>query len=81
VLWASNNPSIATVDSNGLVTTHGVGTATITAITTDGSNLSATCTVSLLPVCLKGDVNNDSNVNISDVTTLIEYLLSGIWSN
>ena len=81
VLWASNNPSIATVDSNGLVTTHGVGTATITAITTDGSNLSATCTVTLLPVCLKGDVNNDSNVNISDVTTLIEYLLSGIWSN
>jgi len=37
--------------------------------------------VTLLPVCLKGDVNNDSNVNISDVTTLIEYLLSGIWSN
>ena len=60
---------------------NGVGTATITAITTDGSNLSATCTVTLLPVCLKGDVNNDSNVNISDVTTLIEYLLSGIWSN
>ena len=79
VLWASNNPSIATVDSNGLVTTHGVGTATITAITTDGSNLSTTCTVTLLPVGVKGDVNGDSNISISDVTTLIDYLLMGHW--
>ena len=81
VIWASNNPSVATVDSNGLVTTHSVGTATITAITTDGSNLSTTCTVTLLPVSLKGDVNGDNNVDISDVAKLIDYLLSGIWSN
>ena len=79
VLWASNNPSVATVDSNGLVTTHSVGTATITAITTDGSNLSTTCTVTLLPVGVKGDVNGDSNISISDVTTLIDYLLTGHW--
>jgi hypothetical protein len=26
---------------------------------------------------LRGDVNGDNNVNISDVTTLIDYLLSG----
>ena len=81
VLWASNNPSVATVDSNGLVTTHSVGTATITAITTDGSNLSTTCTVTLLPVGVKGDVNGDNNINLYDVTTLIDYLLSGIWPN
>ena len=79
VLWASNNPSVATVDNNGLVTTHSVGTATITAITTDGSNLSASCTVTLLPVGVKGDVNGDSNINIIDVTTLIDYLLSDTW--
>ena len=81
VLWASNNPSVATVDSNGLVTTHSVGTATITAITTDGSNLSTTCTVTLLPVGIKGDVNDDARVNITDVSDLIDYLLSGIWPN
>ena len=80
VIWASNNPSVATVDSNGLVTTHGVGTATITAMTTDGSNLSTTCTVTLLPVGVKGDVNGDSSINISDVTSLIDYLLSGTWN-
>jgi len=73
--WASSNPSIATVDDNGLVTTHSVGTATITAMTTDGSNLSASCTVTLLPVGLKGDVNEDGRLNISDVSDLIDMLL------
>ncbi len=79
VLWSSNNPSVATVDSNGLVTTHSVGTATITAMTIDGSNLSTTCTVTLLPVGVKGDVNGDNNISIADVTKLIDYLLSGSW--
>jgi uncharacterized protein YjdB len=79
VLWASSNPTIATINSNGLVTTHGIGTATITAITTDGSNLSTTCTVTLLPVGVKGDMNGDSKIGISDVTALIDYLLKGHW--
>ena len=35
------------------------------------------CTVTLTATALRGDVNGDSNVNISDVTTLIDYLLSG----
>ena len=80
VMWASNNPSVATVDSNGLVTTHSVGTATITAITTDGSNLSTTCTVTLLPVGVKGDVSDDGCVNLDDVIILIDYLLNGTWN-
>jgi uncharacterized protein YjdB len=41
VLWGSSNPSVAMVSNNGLVTAVNVGTATITAMTTDGSNLSA----------------------------------------
>ncbi len=80
VIWASNNPSIATVDSNGLVTTHGIGTATITAVTTDGSNLSTSCTVTLLPVGVKGDVNGDNKISIDDVATLINYLLNSTWN-
>ncbi len=75
VIWASNNPSVATVDSNGLVTTHSVGTATITAITTDGSNLSTTCTVTLLPVSVKGDVNGDEEINIADINSIINIIL------
>ncbi len=36
-----------------------------------------TCTVTVPAVGKKGDVNGDGNVNISDVTALINYLMSG----
>ncbi|MBO5749002.1 MAG: Ig domain-containing protein, partial [Muribaculaceae bacterium] len=45
VTWTSSNEAVATVDANGLVTAIAVGEATITATTTDGSNLSASCLV------------------------------------
>ena len=48
--WMSSNPNVATVDGNGLVTARGVGNATITVMTTDGSNLSATCAVTVTNV-------------------------------
>ena len=47
VAWSSSNAKVATVDDSGLVTAHSVGTATITAMTTDGSNLSASCVVTV----------------------------------
>ncbi len=50
--WMSSNSNVAYVDNNGWVYGNGVGNAVITAITTDGSNLSATCavTVTYIPV-------------------------------
>lgn len=53
VAWFSNAPEVASVDANGLVTAHAMGSATITATTTDGSNLSASCLATV-------------NVNLSD---------------
>ena len=47
VTWTTSNSSVATVSSNGLVTAKAVGNATITARTTDGSNLSASCSVTV----------------------------------
>ena len=35
------------------------------------------CTVTTPVTSLKGDVDDNGSVNISDVTTLIDYLLSG----
>jgi hypothetical protein len=44
VTWSSNNPSVATVSTSGLVTAVSCGTATIT-VTTQDDNKTATCTV------------------------------------
>lgn len=47
--WTSSDKAVATVDENGLVTAIAVGETTITATTVDGSNLSASCKVSVVP--------------------------------
>lgn len=44
IIWTSDEESVATVDSTGLVTAIGFGTATITATTSDG-DYHATCEV------------------------------------
>ena len=49
VVWSTSDESVATVDA-GFVTALGVGKATITATTTDGTNLSASCEVTVEPV-------------------------------
>ena len=46
VTWTSSDDTVATVDSNGVVTGVKVGTATITATTMDGS-FTATCEVNV----------------------------------
>ncbi len=47
VTWKSSNTGVAVVDSLGIVKAVGPGEAVITAITADGTNLSAQCTVSV----------------------------------
>lgn len=79
VTWISSNETVATVDNSGLVTAIGPGSTTITATTTDGSELSASCRVTIKSQTsnMNGDVNGDGKVNITDVTDLINVLLSG----
>ncbi len=48
VMWSSSDVSVAIVDSNGLVTAVGPGTATITALAEDRSGVNATCVVKVL---------------------------------
>ena len=73
VVWTTTDEKVAIVDANGVVTAIGVGEATITATTTDGSNLSASCAVTVLPT--PGDVNNDAVINVTDVMTVASYIL------
>ena len=50
VVWTTSNESVVTVDAAGVVTAIGIGDAIITASTTDGSNLAATCSVTVKDV-------------------------------
>ena len=45
--WSSDNPAVATVE-DGVVTAVAIGTANITATATDGSDVSATCAVTVI---------------------------------
>ena len=45
--WSSNNTGVATVSASGLVTAKSPGTATITATAQDGSNKTATCSITV----------------------------------
>ena len=47
--WSSSKTSVATVDQNGLVIARAPGTATIRATATDGSGVSASCVVNVVP--------------------------------
>ena len=83
VRWTSSNTSVVTVTSNGQIKALRTGTATVSAHSTDGTGLSASCTVTVVSggdpgdEVLPGDVNGDGEVNIADVTALIDYLLGG----
>ncbi len=64
VIWTSSNESVAEVDTNGVVTAIAVGEATITATTTDGTNLSATCKVVVEPTLAESITLNETEITL-----------------
>ncbi|MEC0226278.1 immunoglobulin-like domain-containing protein [Paenibacillus alba] len=66
VIWNSSNPAVATVDSHGVVTPVGAGTAMITVITAEGG-FKATCevTVNTLNVAVTGVKLNVNQLTMS----------------
>ena len=50
LVWRSSDPTVATVDATGLLKAVGLGTCTVTCTTTDGSNISVGCEVSVANV-------------------------------
>ena len=57
VMWWSNEPFVAVVDVDGNVTALNPGSAVIYAVTTDGSNLQACCSVSVI-IPIVGKITN-----------------------
>jgi uncharacterized protein YjdB len=62
--WTSSNSSVAMVDQNGILTAISIGTATITATTTDGSNITASSYIQVTPVHVSSISITPSNLTI-----------------
>lgn len=63
VTWSSNNTSVATVSTYGVVTAKAAGTATITVRTNDGGK-TATCTVTVTAISVTGVSLNKSSLTL-----------------
>ncbi|MBR3950821.1 MAG: leucine-rich repeat protein [Bacteroidaceae bacterium] len=64
VAWTSSDNEVATVDESGNVTAVSIGSATITATTTDGSNLTASCEVTVKQKKIKLTLQNSYYNNV-----------------
>jgi uncharacterized protein (TIGR02145 family) len=62
ITWTTGDPTIATVDDNGLVTAVGNGLTSITVTTNDGG-YSFTCDVTVIGIKINGIIWAPSNVN------------------
>ena len=69
--WTSDNPEVLTVNASGKITGVSVGLATITATTKDGTNLSASMTVAVIPAAesiqildADGNVKNGKTIKL-----------------
>ena len=71
IVWTSSNPQIATVDQSGKVTALSAGTATITAMANDGSNVSATCKVTVNSVTPSISLSKtEATLPVNEIMTL-----------
>ncbi len=78
--WTSSDNSIATVAADGTIETLEMGTVTITATTTDGSNITLNYVINVTesqsqPAGNFLDVNGDGAVTTADITMIYNHLL------
>ena len=83
VVWSSSDAWVASVDANGLVRAYSVGEAVITATTIDGTNLSATCKVTVVPTLAETITLDKTEISIeaTETATLVATVLPETTSN
>lgn len=82
VNWSSSDSNVATV-KDGVVVGISIGTAIITAKTTDGSNLSTTCTITVSPI-LASSISLDKtsvSIKLDEEITLTALVLPETTTN
>lgn len=82
VTWSSSNPAIATVSAAGVINAITPGSVTITATTSDDSNLNATCNLTvtepskgraILTIKFTNGIEKDYDLTISQVNSFIDW--------
>lgn len=79
--WTSSDETIASVATDGTIETLAMGTVTITATTTDGTNLAINYVINVTEAQQSGqtgnslDVDGDGHITSTDVTMIYNYLL------
>lgn len=76
-VWSSTNEAVAKVSEEGVISAIAPGDAIIKATAQDGSKVEASCQVKVLPV-LKGDSNDDDEINIVDAVNTVNYILNKV---
>ena len=76
-IWSSTNEAVAKVSEEGVISAIAPGDAIIKATAQDGSLVEASCQVKVLPV-LKGDSNDDDEVNVVDAVNTVNYILNKV---
>lgn len=76
VEWSSSNEAVATVSQDGTVTAISKGSAIITAKSTDGSNISASCAVTVVKLVSSIYIDNTKiSMKIGEQTTITAYAI------
>jgi uncharacterized protein YjdB len=79
VTWESNNTSVATVDSSGMITAVSEGSATIT-VTTESGSFTDTCSVTVSPISA-ASVDETIKVKLSiNSPTYLNFYIDGNYS-
>ncbi len=77
VKWFSSNENVALVDDAGNVTAVGTGYCSIYAKADDGSGKFDRCLIHVDgPIALKGDINGDGKVSVTDAVSVIDMILN-----
>jgi uncharacterized protein YjdB len=74
--WKSNDPSIVTIDANGVITAKAVGTVTITATANDAGAKVGTSTITVNPVPPVSIAASDISLLMTDAGKKISYTVS-----
>ena len=81
-VWSSNNTSVATIGSDGVVSGLTVGTATISYIVTEQCGMdTATTTIQVKPLPYAGPIQGSAQMCLHFNTTLTDSLPGGIWKS